>query len=65
MAEENENIKENEIKEENPNMKIEKDIVLRRINLLKEEGITFIANTKVGVDITVDELYEKKNKTII
>ena len=47
-----------------PNMKIEKDIVLRRINLLKEEGITFIANTKVGVDITIDELYEKYDDVV-
>ena len=39
-----------------PNMKIEKKIIERRINLLKEEGITFIGNTKVGVDITVDEI---------
>ena len=42
-----------------PNMKIEKRIVERRINLLKEEGITFINNTKIGVDITMEELDKK------
>ena len=29
------------------------------VNLLKEEGITFINNTKIGVDVTMDELNEK------
>ena len=47
-----------------PNMKIEKKIVERRINLLKEEGITFIANTKIGEDIKMDELYEKYDDVV-
>ncbi|MBP5342331.1 glutamate synthase subunit beta [bacterium] len=47
-----------------PNMKIEKRIVDRRINLLKEEGITFIPNTKVGYDIAVDDLYEEYDDII-
>jgi len=47
-----------------PNMKIEKRIIERRINLLKEEGITFINNTKIGVDVTMDELNEKYDEII-
>lgn len=39
-----------------PNMKIDKKIVERRINLLKEEGIKFINNTKIGKDISMDEI---------
>ena len=39
-----------------PNMKLEKHIIDRRVNLLKEEGIKFITNTKVGKDISMDEL---------
>ncbi|HIT43521.1 TPA: glutamate synthase subunit beta [Candidatus Avacholeplasma faecigallinarum] len=46
-----------------PNMKIEKKIIDRRINLLKEEGITFINNCKVGKDIKLSEL--KKSYDII
>ena len=31
-----------------PNMKLEKDIVDRRVNLLKEEGVNFVVNADVG-----------------
>ncbi len=31
-----------------PNMKLEKDIVDRRVNLLKEEGVKFVVNADVG-----------------
>jgi glutamate synthase (NADPH/NADH) small chain len=31
-----------------PNMKLGKDVVDRRVNLLREEGITFVTNTHVG-----------------
>ncbi len=41
-----------------PNMKLEKQIIERRINLLKEEGIVFIKNTKVGTDIKMEKLME-------
>jgi len=39
-----------------PNMKLGKDVVNRRINLLKEEGIEFITDTDIGQDITTTEL---------
>jgi len=39
-----------------PNMKLGKDVVERRINLLKAEGIEFITDTDVGQDITTTEL---------
>ncbi|MCY7834504.1 NAD(P)-binding protein, partial [Bacillus spizizenii] len=39
-----------------PNMKLEKGIVERRIKLLTQEGIDFVTNTEIGVDITADEL---------
>ncbi len=41
-----------------PDYKIEKSIIDRRINLLKEEGIEFICNTEIGVDIEIQELLE-------
>ena len=40
-----------------PNMKLDKEkVVLRRIELLKQEGITFVCNTEVGKDITSQQL---------
>lgn len=39
-----------------PNMKLDKRIVKRRTDLLAAEGITFVCNTSVGEDITVEEL---------
>ena len=39
-----------------PNMKLEKETVDRRVNLLKEEGIDFVTNANIGVNVDVDEL---------
>lgn len=39
-----------------PNMKLEKETVDRRVNLLREEGIEFVTNADVGVNIDVNEL---------
>ncbi|KAF5100865.1 hypothetical protein D0Z03_000717 [Geotrichum reessii] len=47
-----------------PNMKLDKRIVDRRVNLLKDEGITFITNTNIGEDITVDELRTSNNALV-
>ena len=35
-----------------PNMKLDKNLVERRVNLLRSEGIEFCVNVKVGEDIT-------------
>lgn len=47
-----------------PNMKIDKKIIERRINLLKEEGIKFVTNTKIGKDITMDELSKNYDEIV-
>ncbi len=39
-----------------PNMKLEKEIVERRLELLKEEGIEFVTNTEIGKDIPAEKL---------
>lgn len=39
-----------------PNMKLDKQIVERRIQLLRQEGIDFILNTEVGKDISAEEI---------
>lgn len=39
-----------------PNMKLDKDVVQRRVDILAEEGITFVTNTEVGKDISAEQL---------
>jgi glutamate synthase (NADPH/NADH) small chain len=40
-----------------PNMKLEKEqVVLRRIKLLEEEGVSFVCNTEIGKDLPAQEL---------
>ena len=39
-----------------PNMKLEKETVDRRVNLLREEGIEFVTNANIGKNIDVNEL---------
>ncbi|WP_260285223.1 glutamate synthase small subunit [Peribacillus aracenensis] len=48
-----------------PNMKLEKDVVARRIKLLTQEGIDFITNTEVGKDITAEELQNQYDAVIL
>lgn len=48
-----------------PNMKLEKEIIERRVNLLRLEGIDFVVNTEVGKDITKDELRAKFDAVIL
>ena len=39
-----------------PNMKLGKDVVNRRVDLLRAEGIEFITSTDIGKDITIAQL---------
>ena len=39
-----------------PNMKLQKELVQRRVDILAEEGIVFVTNTEVGIDISVEQL---------
>jgi glutamate synthase (NADPH/NADH) small chain len=41
-----------------PDFKLKKDIIDRRIEIMKQEGIVFITNTNVGVDIKSEKLLE-------
>ena len=41
-----------------PNMKLDKAIVQRRIDLMAQEGITFVTNTAIGSDIPAAQLQE-------
>lgn len=48
-----------------PSMKIEKDVVERRIQLLGKEGVTFRSGVDVGRDITEDDLKEAFDAVIL
>jgi glutamate synthase (NADPH/NADH) small chain len=48
-----------------PNFKLDKNVVQRRIDMLKENGLNLITNTKVGKDISFDEIYEKYDAIFI
>ena len=48
-----------------PNMKLDKDVVQRRVDLLSEEGIEFKTNIEVGKDITSDELKSNYDAVVI
>lgn len=48
-----------------PNMKLEKEVVERRVRLLTQEGIDFVTNTEVGKDITAAELQAQFDAVIL
>lgn len=48
-----------------PNMKLDKSIVQRRVDLLQEEGVEFVVNTEIGKDIPAQELKEKFDALIL
>ncbi|PTM59023.1 glutamate synthase subunit beta [Desmospora activa] len=48
-----------------PNMKLEKSLVDRRVNLLREEGIAFVTNTEIGNDITMEQLQNDYDAVIV
>lgn len=48
-----------------PNMKLDKEIVQRRIDLMMDLGITFIANTEIGRDISAEELQAHYDRVVI
>ncbi|MFS0778345.1 glutamate synthase small subunit [Neobacillus sp. 3P2-tot-E-2] len=48
-----------------PNMKLEKEVVERRVRLLTQEGIDFVTKTEVGKDITAAELQAQFDAVIL
>ena len=48
-----------------PNFKLEKEVVERRIQLLKDGGINFKLNFEVGKDATLDELKKEHDAILI
>ncbi|MEX0780190.1 MAG: glutamate synthase subunit beta [Balneolales bacterium] len=48
-----------------PNMKLEKSVVQRRVDLLTAEGVDFVTNANIGVDISATELKQKHDALIL
>ena len=48
-----------------PNMKLDKNIVQRRVDLLAQEGITFVTNTAVGVDIPATAILQDSDAMVL
>jgi len=48
-----------------PNMKLDKHVVERRLDLMAEEGITFITNTEVGKDYPAKRLLEEFDAVVL
>ena len=48
-----------------PNMKLEKQIIDRKVNVMKEEGIKFITNCNVGVDVKPANLYKEYDRVVL
>ncbi|MCI7638616.1 MAG: glutamate synthase subunit beta [Clostridiales bacterium] len=48
-----------------PNMKLEKWVIDRRVDILKEEGIDFITSTDVGRDISAEELKQQYDAVVL
>lgn len=48
-----------------PNMKLEKSVIDRKINIMKEEGVEFKTNVNVGKDIKASELLKNYDRVIL
>ncbi|MFM7149331.1 MAG: glutamate synthase subunit beta, partial [Gemmataceae bacterium] len=48
-----------------PNMKLDKGVVQRRVDLLQAEGVAFVTNCEVGKDFTVDRLRAEFDAVIL
>jgi glutamate synthase (NADPH/NADH) small chain len=48
-----------------PNMKLDKRIVQRRIDLMEVEGVRFVAGQAVGIDYPVDQLMDEHDAVVL
>ena len=48
-----------------PNMKLEKHIIDRKVNIMKEEGVEFITGTNVGKDIKAADILKKYDRVVL
>lgn len=48
-----------------PNMKLEKQIIDRRVELMEAEGIEFVTNADIGVDIKAEQLLKAYDRVLL
>ena len=48
-----------------PNMKLEKNIIERRTELMKAEGVEFVTNANVGGDVSADEIKNSYDAVVL
>ena len=48
-----------------PNMKLEKHIIDRKIDIMKAEGVSFVTNADVGRNISADEILNQYDRVIL
>ena len=48
-----------------PNMKLGKDVIDRRLNLLRAEGIEFVTGVNIGVDISMQQLQSENDAVLM
>ncbi len=48
-----------------PNMKLDKDYVQRRIDLMDAEGVRFVTNTEIGTDLPAGQLVEENDAVVL
>ncbi|MFZ7133941.1 MAG: glutamate synthase subunit beta [Eubacteriales bacterium] len=48
-----------------PNMKLDKNVVQRRLDLMDSSGIQFVINTEVGIDVSTQELMDRYDAVVL
>jgi glutamate synthase (NADPH/NADH) small chain len=48
-----------------PNMKLDKSVIDRRMQVMEAEGVKFVTNVNVGVDITAEELLKQYDRIVL
>jgi glutamate synthase (NADPH/NADH) len=48
-----------------PNMKLDKTVVQRRIDLMADEGVEFVPNSHVGVNVDAQEIRKANDALVI
>ena len=48
-----------------PNMKLEKDVIDRRVRLMEKSGIRFVCNTDIGKDVSGRELLKQYDRVLL
>lgn len=48
-----------------PNMKLDKSVVMRRVHLMEQEGVTFVTGANVGENVSAQEILDQYDAVIL